>query len=90
MVSFAAAGTQRTVFSIRYMHMRDFENRAKFQNMNRQERRQSAGKRPSVTKRRSRLRGSRLTVPAPLSWSDVGLHSVAIGAGQWSGTASAG
>lgn len=59
MVSFAAAGTQCTLFSIRYMQMRAFENRAKFQNMNRQERRhQSAGKRPSVTKRRSRLLGA--------------------------------
>lgn len=57
MVSFAAAGTQCTLFGIKYMQMRAFENGPKFQNMNRQERRQSASKRPSVTKRRSRLFG---------------------------------
>lgn len=87
-VSFAAAGTQCTLFSIRYMQMRAFENRAKFQNMNR-------GKRPSCPSQSAdqdsaETKHSRLTVPAPLSWMDVGTHGAAMGSGQWSGTASAG
>lgn len=91
MVSFAAAGTQCTVFSIRYMQMCEFENRAKFQNMNRQGCRQSGSKRPPVTKRRSRLVGEQtLTAHRAGSTELAWRWGFRLPPGQWSATASAG